>query len=144
MIQPAESLPKAEEAPSCSQETSDPTITSTRVSSSSSAVVPPDSMQPLKIRFAHKQSSRNSSRQYSIVKDEDSDSSDQQKENIDNESEEDSEIEKRKSDHGLSEAEEGENQPLKKVFKKDSVADPLIGACRVPQSAPVLKISFGK
>jgi len=123
-------------------ETSDPTITSSRVSSST-ATVPPDSMQPLKIRFAHKQSSRNSSRQYSIVKDEDSDSSDQQKENIDNESE-DSEVEKRKSDHGLSEAEEGENQPLKKVFKKDSVADPMVGACRVPQSAPVLKISFGK
>ena len=128
--------------PSSSQETSDPTITSSRVSSSTPA--PPDSMQPLKIRFAHKQSSRNSSRQYSIVKDEDSDSSDQQKENIDNESEEDSEVEKRKSDHGLSEAEEGENQPLKKVFKKDSVAGVTVGACRLPQSAPVLKISFGK
>ena len=142
MIQPAESLPKAEEAPSCSQETSDPTITSSRVSSSSSAVVPPDSMQPLKIRFAHKQSSRNSSRQYSIVKEDDSDSSDQQKENIDNESE-DSEAEKRKSDEGLSEAEEGENQPLKKVFKKDSALNVMIGACRMPQSTPVLKISFG-
>ena len=144
MIQAAESTPEPETVtPSSSQETSDPTITSSRVSSSTA--VPPDSMQPLKIRFAHKQSSRNSSRQYSIVKDEDSDSSDQQKENIDNESE-DSEVEKRKSDHGLSEAEEGENQPLKKVFKKDSVgADPMIGACRVvPQSAPVLKISFGK
>ena len=145
MIQAAELTPEPETVttPSSSQETSDPTITSSRVSSSTA--VPPDSMQPLKIRFAHKQSSRNSSRQYSIVKDEDSDSSDQQKENIDNESE-DSEVEKRKSDHGLSEAEEGENQPLKKVFKKDSVtADPMIGACRVvPQSAPVLKISFGK
>ena len=143
MIQAAESTPEPEVTPSSSsQETSDPTITSSRVSSSTA--VPPDSMQPLKIRFAHKQSSRNSSRQYSIVKDEDSDSSDQQKENIDNESEDNSEVEKRKSDHGLSEADEGENQPLKKVFKKDSVADPMIGACRAPQSAPVLKISFGK
>ena len=112
-------------------------------------------MQPLRIRFAHKLSSRNSSRQYSIVKDEDSDSSDQQKENIDDNDSEDSEVEKRKNVENLES--EAETQPLKKVFRKDSVSD-VVGACRVtqvggpvttvspptPQAAPVLKISFGK
>lgn len=99
--------------------------------SSSTPTIPQDSMQPLKIRFAHKLSSRNSSRQYSIVKEEDSDSSDQQKENIDENESEDSEVEKRKNDGHL-EAEEGENQPLKKVFKNNTVSD-VVGACKVTQ-----------
>jgi hypothetical protein len=127
-----------------SQDTSDPTITSSRFLvrrlkwnytalycrvSSSTPALPPDSMQPLKIRFSHKQSSRScNGRQYSIVKESDSDSGDQQKENIDGSESEDSESEKRKSDENL-EVEEGENQPLKKVFKKEQAAD----ACRTTQ-----------
>merc|ERR1712050_717342 len=99
------------------------------------------------------QTSKNSTgRQYSIVKSEedkvfsnnyDGTDSDQQKENIDDyDSESDTEGVKRKNngakfgdnlwDDKLSE----ENQPLKKVFKKDE--------SEREKPAPVLKISFGK
>jgi len=114
-----------------------------------------NNMQPLKIRFSNltKQTSKNSTgRQYSIVKSEennvfsnnyDGTDSDQQKENIDDyDSESDTEGVKRKSngvnfadnmwDDNLSE----ENQPLKKVFKKED--------SEREKPAPVLKISFGK
>lgn len=111
-------------------------------------------MQPLKIRFSNltKQKSKNSTgRQYSIVKseenvfsnNEDGTDSDQQKENIDDyDSDSDTEGVKRKN-NGFSSADNmwddnlsEENQPLKKVFKKDD------GEREKP--APVLKISFGK
>jgi len=111
-----------------------------------------NNMQPLKIRFSNlaRQTNKNSAgRQYSIVKSAENRSfskeydSDQQKENIDDyDSDSENEGIKRKStgsssadnmwDDNLSE----ENQPLKKVFKKDE--------SEREKPAPVLKISFGK
>ena len=112
-------------------------------------------MQPLKIRFSNltKQTNKNSTgRQYSIVKSDeenvfsnnyDGTDSDQQKENIDDyDSESDTEGVKRKNnganfgDNLWDDNRSEENQPLKKVLKKDDAER--------EKPAPVLKISFGK